>query len=229
MTVDPLSGSAWSNAATVAGFAQSAPNATLLDYARRVSGGRSLRIADLGCGAGRNAVPLAAMGARVVALDLSLPMVVAAQARVAADQSRLRLVVALAPMDALPLRDRSIDLIVAHGIWNLARSDAEWRRAVREAARVAAAGARLFAFTFSRHTIPPGAQPVAGEQFAFTDFSGSPQIFMTADQLITELAHEGFEADPALPIREHNLPPAGQPRISGPPVIYEAGFIFRGA
>ena len=172
-----------------------------------------------------NAIPLAAGGARVVALDLSLPMVLAAHQR----RDGLPLIVALSPMDILPLPDRSIDLIVAHGIWNLARSGAEWRRGVREAARIAATGARLFVFTFSRHTVPADAQPVAGERFVFTEFSGSPQIFMTAEQLIDELGREGFQPDPDLPIREHNLPPPGQPRISGPPVIYEAGFIFTGA
>lgn len=225
MMVDPLSGSAWSNPSTVEGFVRSMPNPTLLDYARRVSRGRSLRIADIGCGAGRNAIPLAADGGRVVALDLSLPMVAAAHQR----RDGLPVIVALSPMDTLPLRDRSIDLIVAHGIWNLARSDAEWRRGVREAARIAAPGARLFVFTFSRHTIAAAARPVAGQQFTFTEFSGSPQIFMTAEQLIDELARAGFVPDPDLPIREHNLPPAGQPRVSGPPVIYEGGFIFTGA
>ena len=44
-------------------------------------------------------------------------------------------------MDAIPARDRAFELIVAHGIWNLARSSAEFRRAVAEAARVAVAGA----------------------------------------------------------------------------------------
>ena len=61
----------------------------------------------------------------------------------------------LAPMERLPMRDASVDLIVAHGIWNLASSSSQFRAAVREAARVARPGAALFVFTFSRTTIGP--------------------------------------------------------------------------
>jgi hypothetical protein len=127
------------------------------------------------------------------------------------------------------VRDRGFDLIVAHGIWNLARSGAEFRGALREAARAAAAAARLFVFTFARRTLAPEANPVEGETFVFTQFCGSPQVFLTADQLRDELANAGFVPDPHLPLRELNLPPAGQVRLGGPPVIFEGGFIFSGA
>jgi len=152
---------------------------------------------DIGCGAGRNAVPLARAGFRVNGTDLSWPMIQAAASRDAAGCLRL----ALAPMDALPILDRSADLIIAHGIWNLARSGAEFRRAVHEAARVAAPHARLFVFTFSRQTLPPDSHPVDGETFVFTRFSGEPQVFLTKEQLIDELRQARFDPDPELPLR----------------------------
>jgi SAM-dependent methyltransferase len=223
---DPLAGTSWSAAGTVEGFVRSSPNVTLIDYAARLRNRRaSLRVLDIGCGAGRNAVPLAQSGATVIGTDLSWPMIQAASQRRPGAALRL----ALAPMGAQPVRDRSIDLIVAHGIWNLARSSSEFRRAVGEAARVAAAAARLFVFTFSRRTLRPDARPVGGETFVFSDFAGHPQVFLTRDQLIDELALSGFEPDPALPLRELNVPPQNQVRIGGPPVIFEGGFQFSGA
>lgn len=156
--------------------------------------------------------------------DASLPMLQAAQARHA--DGRLHL--AVAAMDALPLRARSIDLIVAHGIWNLARSGVEFRRAIAEAGRCAAKGAALFVFTFSRHTLPPEAAPLDGEAFVFTQFSGAPQVFLTRDQLLTELRDAGFDPDPEVPLRELNLPLPGQARLGGAPVIFEAAFRFTG-
>ena len=67
-----------------------------------------------------------------------------------------------------------------------------------------------------------------GEAFVFTQFSGSPQVFLTRDQLFEELRQAGFEADPDLPLRELNVPPPGQVRMGGAPVIFEAGFRFLG-
>ena len=222
--MDPLAGSQWSQPGVVAGFSTSAPNPELMQYARRVSAsGSCLRALDIGCGAGRNAVPLALSGCKVIGTDLSWPMLQAAAAR----DSAGRLQVALAPMQRLPVRDRSVDLVIAHGIWNLARSGDEFRRAVAEGARAAKPGGRLFVFTFSRHTLPDNAEPVAGEEFVFTQFSGSPQVFLTGEQLLDAMHEAEFDPDPDLPLREYNLPPPGQVRMAGPPVIYEAGFRFR--
>jgi SAM-dependent methyltransferase len=223
--MDPLAGSAWSEPATVAGFAQSPPNDTLLRFARhelRRSG--RLRVLDIGCGAGRNAVPLAAAGCHVLGVDLSRPMLASAAARVGNAVPAARLRVALASMDALPARDGSADLVVAHGIWNLARSAAEFRRALREAARAARPGAGLFVFTFSRDTVPEDAEPVAGEPFVFTQFSGEPQCFLTGDQLVAELGEAGFAPDPGVPLRELNRRPPGALRAPRAPVIYEGAF-----
>ena len=126
-------------------------------------------------------------------------------------------------MDALPIRSRSTDLIIAHGIWNLARSGNEFRLAIAEAARVAGRGAALYVFTFSRHTLPASAVPIAGESFVYTDFSGAPQCFLTETQLLEELRGAGFLPDPALRLRELNRPPPGL-RTAGGPVIYEGAF-----
>ena len=215
----------WSTPEAVAGFSGASPNSVLLELARtelrRVSSGTLL---DIGCGAGRNAVPLAEMGWRVVGVDLALPMLVAARRR-SAVMPRDQLLLAQSRMDSLPVASGAFDLLVAHGIWNLARSGAEMRRGIAEAARVAAPGAALFVFTFSRHTLPARARPVTGEDFVFTEFAGEPQCFLTADELVEELSRHGFVPDPAVPLRELNRRPA-QLRHGGPPVIHQAAFRF---
>ena len=118
MKRDPLADSPWSRPETVAGFAASPPNATLMQVAARELarlGGHG-RVVDIGCGAGRNAVPLASAGWHVLGLDLSLPMIKAAAARAQHAEIPRTIRFALAPMDGLPVRDRSCDLVIAHGI-----------------------------------------------------------------------------------------------------------------
>ena len=225
---DPLAGSSWSEPGTVAGFAQSSPNPVLvrLAAAERVAGGR--QAVDIGCGAGRNALPLAGLGWDVFGLDLSWPMLAAAAHRVELERPPGRVDLALAPMEALPIQGRTADLIIAHGIWNLAQSSAQFRAGIREAARIAKPGAALFVFTFSRATLAPDVQPVAGEPFVFTEFSGAPQCFLSGSQLMAELGDAGFVPDPAVPLTEYNRPRPGTVRTGGPPVIYEAAFRYRG-
>ena len=234
--------SPWSAPSVVAGFASSAPNQVLMRFAeeelrrRADSGTLRHRALDLGCGAGRNAVPLAGLGWEIVGLDNSLPMLAAARARpgapgVGGGGGGGGLSLALAAMDRIPLRDGSCDFVIAHGIWNLARSATELRQALGEAARIAAPGAALFVFTFSRNTFPPETAPVAGEPFVFTQFSGQPQCFLTAAQLLEELAQVGFAPEPAVPLTEYNRPPERSRPVAGakgPPVIYEAAYRFRG-
>jgi SAM-dependent methyltransferase len=225
--MDPTARSPWTAPGTVAGFAGSPPNGVLMRFAedelRRTGSHRAL---DLGCGAGRNAVPLAVMGWDVVGTDLSRPMLAAATARARQEHVSDRVHLILAPMGHIPAGDGIFDLVIAHGIWNLARSAAEFRQAVGESARVARAGAALFVFTFSRNTFPLETEPVPGEPFVFTQFSGQPQCFLTEAQLVAELGAFGFTPDPAVPFSEYNRPTPGS--ISGgAPVIYEAAFRLR--
>jgi len=221
---DPLAGSTWSDPETVAGFAQSPPNTVLITFADRLlRSGHGPNALDLGCGAGRNAVPLVRLGWHVTGIDLSWPMLRAASRRASDDRLGNSLHLVLAPMDRLPIRDCCCDLVVAHGAWNLARSAAEFRRSVQEAARVARSGALLFVFTFSRSTLPAEARPLAGEPFVFTQFSGQPQCFLTGEQLIAELGDARFVPDPSVPLTEHNRPRPGA-LATGSPVIYEAAF-----
>jgi ubiquinone/menaquinone biosynthesis C-methylase UbiE len=228
----------WEDARTVAGLSAGTPNLQLLEFARSVLARRpGARCLDIGCGAARNALPLAEMGFRVTATDLSQPMLDAARTRVANSPVAGRIELLLAPMAPLPFDDASFDLVVAHGIWNLARTDGQFRAAVAEAARVAAPGAGLFLFTFSRSTFPPDAAPDAGESFVFSGFNGEPQCFLTEAQIAGELAAAGFVRDRTGPMAEYNVPPrmaaraapsglatAPSPR-GGPPAIWEATFV----
>jgi SAM-dependent methyltransferase len=108
--------SAWSAPDTVAGFAASAANATLMAFARAELQRGGTCALDLGCGAARNAVPLAKIGWTVTGIDLSRPMLDAAaeRGRAAGVADRVRL--ELAPMGAVPLPDASVDLIVARDL-----------------------------------------------------------------------------------------------------------------
>ena len=208
----------------VRGFVQSGPNETLLRFAEEERRRSTRRLAlDIGCGAARNATPLLRAGWRVIGTDNSRPMLEAAGDRARPAGTTGALFVE-AEMDALPVLDATADLIVAHGIWNLATSDLKLRTSLREAARVSRAGAALFLFTFSRNTLPADALPVPGERFVFTQFAGEPQCFLTREEIVEELGAVGFSPDASVPLTELNR--QSGLLSSGGPVIYQGAFRF---
>ena len=222
--MDPLAGTPWSAPETVDGFKSAHPNPVLMEYARTLLSRRPAGYAlDIGCGAGRNAIPLAQAGYRVLGIDLSAAMLRAAREKANAEPGA-RCTFSLASMTALPLVSRTMDLIVAHGIWNLARSDEEFRAGVREAARVAADSARLFVYTFSRRSLPDAAPATAGQRFIFRGSSGDEHCYLTREALTSELADVGFQPDSGVPLVEHNAPRPGAVRLASGPVFLEAAF-----
>lgn len=215
----------WEAPATVQSFRTNAPNEVLVEFARALrQRGDSLRAIDIGGGAGRNAVPLAQLGFHVVCTDGSNPMLRAAQVKQQQEAPEISLPVVQAPMAPLPFRNGQFDLVVAHGIWNLARSGREFRAAVSEAARVARPGAHLFLFTFSRQTIAETDAPVEGEEFVFTQFNGEPCCFLNEDEIVRELAHAGWVREADEPLTEYNRPATPRLVTQGPPVLYEGTF-----
>src|SRR5262249_14599104 len=97
---DPLAGSPWSDARTVEGFVRSRPNESLMNFAAAALQPPG-RLLDIGCGAGRNAVPLARTGWRVVGTDLSGAMLTAAAARRKNELLSEDLDLVMAPMESL--------------------------------------------------------------------------------------------------------------------------------
>jgi SAM-dependent methyltransferase len=164
------------------------------------------------------------MGYELTGIDLSLPMLSAAAARAASLPERARLKLVHSSMTPLPFAAGVFDLVVAHGIWNLAASGQEFRSAVSEAARVAAHGAGLFLFTFARETLPANAVPDPGETFVFSSWNGEPQCFLTQQQIVHELGAVGFQPDPNISLTVYNRRPSTQLPAGGPPVIYEGTF-----
>lgn len=212
----------WDRPETVAGFSAAAPNQILMAWVRQRSRGLPLSILDIGCGAGRNAVPLAQAGHHVTGIDLSLPMLEAARQRATREGVAESCTFLEGTMEKLPVPAASFDVVVAQGVWNLAGSDLQLVAAMAEAARAARTGAGLFVFTFSRKTLAEDLRPLPGQRQIYHQFSGTPQAFVTEEELDGLLASAGFVREVPGPLTEYNRKgplPAGT--AARQPVIWE--------
>ncbi len=231
-----LAVSPWEKPDVVASFAQANPNPQLLKLASNVlTGKKSARILDIGCGAGRNTLSLAELGQewgwQVVGIDSSRAMLDAAQQRADASIARHSIKFYSGSMEELVSNldmknSAKFDLIVAHGIWNLASSGKQFRIALSQASQCANPGAKLFVFTFARKTFLEQEKPLKGEDFVFIGLNDEPQCFLDEEQLDSELAKVGFSRPKNSPLTIYNKPlmPAKAGRLSNPfgsPVIYE--------
>jgi SAM-dependent methyltransferase len=155
------------------------------------------RVLDIGCAAGRNAVPLAHAGFDFEAIDGSPAMVSKTRERVApilgaADAERR---IRVGRMDELAFADAAFDLVVALGIYHCAGNRAEWDRALSESARVLRPGGRLLVSVFTPETdlTGLGIMAVAGEPDVYVGFEGGGRVFLVdAEKLDREMARFGL-------------------------------------
>lgn len=157
----------------------------------------AVRVLDLGCAAGRNAVLLAEKGFDVEALDASSAMAAKTRERVAAilgaGEAGRR--VRVGRMDDLSFApDASFDLVVALGLYHCSQSRSEWDRALLETARVLKPGGRLLVSVFTPETdlTGRGIAAVPGEPNVYEGFESGRSVLVDAPTLDTELARFGL-------------------------------------
>ena len=174
-------GGRWEDAGVVRGFSTAAANDVLLAFVRAELARRpGLRVLDVGCGAARNAAPMAVEGATVIGTDVAWPMLEAARQRAKAAGLTRRVALVRAPMDHLPVAPTR-----ASTSWSLTGSGTSRGPPPSSAARSPrprGSPGRVRASSSSPSRAPrspPATSPIPGEPFVFTQFAGEPQCFLT--------------------------------------------------
>jgi SAM-dependent methyltransferase len=189
----------WERADVVARFAAREPDHRLVGIVETIEDPSRVTVLDVGCAAGRNTVFLAERGFDVHAVDASLGMVEETRRRLAsilgvAEASRRARVGRMDDLSFLP--PGAVDLVVALGIFQNARSMDEWHGAVGESARVLRPGGRLLVahFTPDVDLTGDGVMPRPAEPHVFDGMpGGAGSVLLHADELDREMGSHGLE------------------------------------
>ena len=157
-----------------------------------------MRVLDLGCAAGRNAIFLARLGADVHAVDLSTPMVELTRRRlseVSGEEEAARRVHQRRMDDLSIFADGTFDLVIALGVLHQAETLEEWRRTVSECSRISGPGALLLLAHFAPGTDMTGehGRLVSPEDHIHEIREDGFALLLTADELDAEMSAHGFE------------------------------------
>jgi len=188
----------WSDPSRVEKFAAREPDVRLGELLTTYPDPGRVRALDLGCAAGRNTVLLAEKGFDVWAVDLAPGMVSRTRERLAMILGRAEAErrVREGRMDALQhLGDGSVALVVALGVYQMAKSEIELDRAFHETHRVLEPRGLVLSATHA-----PGVrfenrvlEPVEGARFLHRDADGDTVCLLAPDALDAEMARHGFE------------------------------------
>jgi SAM-dependent methyltransferase len=189
--------SIWEQPDRVEEFANRDPDVRLMSLLDQYDNPGAVRILDLGCAGGRNAVALAERGFDVYALDSSSAMVAKTRQRVAeltGDEEAARRVREGRMEDLSEFDDDFFDLIVALGVYHNARDMSDWGRALMETVRVLREGGLVLVANFSPRCDPDGKgmHPVAGEPGVYVGFGRERLILLEAEELDDEMTRRGL-------------------------------------
>jgi SAM-dependent methyltransferase len=185
MTKDP---SIWEQPDRVEEFAKRDADVRLMELIERYDDPAAVRVLDLGCAGGRNAVELAERGFEVYALDSSAAMVAKTRERLAGILGRAEAEARVREgrmEDLSDFDDGFFDMVVALGIYHNAGSRADFDHALAESARVLRGGGLLLVANFSPRSDPDGTgmQPVVGEPDIYIGFGGQKLYLLEAPGL----------------------------------------------
>lgn len=187
----------WESPENVERFAAREPDVRLAGIVANWPDPRAVRVLDVGCAGGRNAVFLARLGFDVQAVDASEAMVAETRRRLAPLLGEVEAArrVRVGRMDDLAWAPgASFDLVVALGVYHCAQSRAEWDRSLSETARVLAPGGRLLVSVFTPETdlTGRGIAPVPGEPHVYEGFESGRSVLVDPQTLDAELARHGL-------------------------------------
>lgn len=210
----------WNDNSNVKYFKGKPADPLMVEYLKRYSDEEAakMRALDLGCGGGRHTELLVTKGFQTYAVDINPAMLEATKARVEALNLDNVPEIKEGSITAVPFEDDFFSLVITTGVLHQARSQEEYRQAIRELSRVCKEGAIILLNIFTNRDLDP----------TYTYLDGDHTVVRTKEGLLmTLLPKELFYSmmkDAGLMLEEEYIEELKEEN-TGPRTVLRARFI----
>lgn len=187
----------WEQPDRVEHFASKVPDNRLLEFLRRYPEPGKIKVLDLGCAGGRNAILMAEQGFDLWAVDSSEAMIAKTRELLKNiwDEEKISSRILTGSMDHLSFFDDAFfDLIVALGIYHNAQSESEFFRSLDESRRILKPGGHIIVANFAPGTnfgdLDLSKDP--SSQFIWKGAQAGNLCLLTAEELDDQFKRRGF-------------------------------------
>ncbi len=177
----------WNDEKIIKIFANQAESKYWISFFKSQQNRTKKKVLDLGCGAGRNIKMLLSLDYDVYACDLYEGMLKMAKKEYlkSATLKHIDKKISLCSMTNLPYGNNFFDIVLCHGVYHNAMSTNEFRKAIRESARVLMDGGYLCFNMFSSKFIEDDMKKVGGNLYLTKE--GLLMILLSKEMLLREV------------------------------------------
>lgn len=182
----------WNSAHIIDSFSNAAVKDYIKDFFKNYDPINNLKVADLGCGAGRYTVWLAQNGYDVYACDDSIGMLSKTKKRLEKIKYKdIDRKILKSRLEKLPFDDKMFDIVLTNGVIHNVYSSEEYKQCLKECVRVLKSNGVLYLSVFTSDTVDEKLKKI--DEHVYLTSDGLYMVLFSKEEIIQMMSDLNFQ------------------------------------